>query len=184
MKKLFLLSISVLLLMSQTKVHAQEKFGNTINAGMGIGYYGYTPNAIPAFNINYEFDVAPELTVAPFISAFTYNNYIYWGDEYTPYRDYSYHRTVVPVGGKATYYFDGLLNAGKKWDFYAAGSIGFSIVSTTYEEGYNGSKKIYNGISPLYIDAHLGSEYHATHRTGIYLDLSTGLSTLGIAIHL
>lgn len=161
-----------------------EKFGNTLNLGLGLGYYGYVPGAIPAFNINYEFDVARIFTLAPFVNAYTYRNYYYWGDDNNAYREYSYQRTAVPIGAKATYYFDELLNSGRKWDFYAAGSVGFVIVSTTYEEGYGGSRATYNGISPLYIDAHLGSEFHMTNTFGIYLDLSTGLSTFGVAVHL
>ena len=181
-KTAFIIAVAILSV-AQTKTYAQEKFGNTLNVGLGIGYYGYVSGTIPSFNINYEFDVAPTFTIAPFVTAYTYRNYIYWGDAYTPYRDYSYQRTVVPIGGKATYYFDELLNAGKKWDFYAAGSVGFAIVKTDYEDGFGGNRGAYSGFSPLYIDAHLGGEFHFTPTTGAYLDLSTGLSTFGLAIH-
>lgn len=191
MRKVILHVLFLVLLIAQTKLYAQEKksddyekFGNTLNLGVGFGYYGYVPGAIPAFNINYEFDVARVFTLAPFVNAYTYHNYYYWGDANNPYRDYSYERTVVPIGAKATYYFDELLNSGHKWDFYAAGSVGFAIVSTTYEDGYGGDRSIYNGISPLYIDAHLGSEFHLTKTFGLYIDLSTGLSTFGVAVHL
>ncbi|MBC7485581.1 MAG: hypothetical protein H7282_02370 [Cytophagaceae bacterium] len=190
MKKLILF-ISLLILVASTKSYAQnekkveqEKFGNTLNLGLGLGYYGYVPGAIPAFNINYEFDIARVFTLAPFVNAYTYRNYYYWGDNNNNYREYSYQRTVVPVGAKATYYFDELLSSGHKWDFYAAGSVGFVFVSTTYEEGYGGDRGTYNGVSPFYIDAHLGSEFHITNTFGVYLDLSTGLSTFGLAVHL
>jgi hypothetical protein len=183
-KKLLYSFLLIGILTGQSMVYAQEKYGNTLNVGLGIGYYGYAPGTIPAFNINYEFDVARVFTLAPFVTAFTYQNYIYWGDANTPYRDYSYQRTVVPVGVKATYYFDELLSAGKKWDFYAAGSVGFSIASITYEDGYRGPRGAYKGFSPLYIDAHLGTEFHITKKIGLYIDLSTGLSTFGIAAHL
>jgi len=184
MKKIFLLTLFVFLLLAQNKTYAQEKFGNTLNLGVGLGYYGYAPGTIPAFNINYEIDVARNFTLAPFVTAFTYRNYYYWGDVNNPYRDYYYQRTVVPVGAKATYYFDELFNAGDRWDFYAAGSVGFAIVTTTYEDGYGGERGAYKGFNPLYIDAHIGSELHLTKALGIYLDLSTGLSTFGLAVHL
>lgn len=180
-----------LILFAVTKVCAQEekkvpqeKFGNTLNLGIGLGYYGYVPGAIPAFNINYEFDVARVFTLAPFVNAYTYRNFYYWGDANNNYREYSYKRTVVPVGVKATYYFDELLSSGRKWDFYAAGSVGFVFVSTIYEDGYGGNRGTYNGISPFYIDAHLGSEFHITNTFGVYADLSTGISTFGLAVHL
>ena len=184
MKNIFLLVLLIFLGLTQHKTYAQEKFGNTLNVGAGLGYYGYAPGTIPAFTINYEFDVARVFTLAPFITAFTYRNYYYWGDANNPYREYAYQRTVVPVGVKATYYFDELLSAGKRWDFYAAGSLGFAIVSTTYEDGYGGDRGVYSGFNPLYIDAHLGSELHLSKKIGVFLDLSTGLSTFGIAAHL
>jgi hypothetical protein len=190
MKKIFSFVLLVILFVQvkgyaqENKQEANEKFGNTLNLGLGLGYYGYVPGAIPAFNINYEFDVAKVFTLAPFVNAYTYRNYYYWGDSNNPYREYSYQRTIVPVGAKATYYFDELLNSGHKWDFYAAGSVGLAIVSTTYEDGYGGDRSTYNGVSPLYIDAHLGSEFHITNTFGVYIDLSTGLSTFGLAVHL
>ncbi len=184
MRKVLLLVLFAALVTVKTECSAQETFGRSLNLGVGIGYYGHVPGAIPAFNINYEFDVGRNFTLAPFVTAFTYRNYYYWGDVNNPYRDYYYQRTVVPVGVKGTYYFDELFNAGDKWDFYAAGSIGVAIVSTSYEDGYGGDRGTYNGVSPLYMDAHIGSEFHLTKALGIYLDLSTGLSTFGLAVHL
>lgn len=184
MKRTAFVILFFVLLTIQNKSYGQEKFGNSLNLGLGVGYYGHVPGAIPAFNINYEFDVSRSFTLAPFVTAFTYRNYYYWGDINNPQRDYYYQRTVVPIGVKGTYYLDELFKAGDKWDFYAAGSLGFAIVSTDYEDGYGGDRGTYNGVSPIYIDAHLGSEFHCTKVFGIYLDLSTGLSTLGLAIHL
>lgn len=183
MKKLILFKAVLLYLLVCATTHAQEKYGNTLNIGAGIGYYGYAP-LVPAITVNYEFDVAPNITIAPFVTAFTYRSYYSWGNSNNTHREYYYDRTVFPVGGKATYYFDDLFNAGNKWDFYAAGSVGFVIVSTTYESGYGGNRSVYNGLSPLYINAHIGSEFHLSKRIGLYLDLSTGLSTFGLAVHL
>ncbi|MEO6304007.1 MAG: hypothetical protein ABIP51_12625, partial [Bacteroidia bacterium] len=72
-------------------VRSQEKFGNTLNVGVGIGYYGYAPAA----TINYEFDVFKNFTLAPFASVMTYRSTRYWGDydRNYPYRDYSYRET-------------------------------------------------------------------------------------------
>jgi hypothetical protein len=35
----------------------------------------------------------------------------------------------------------------------------------------------------LFLDLHLGAEYHLNNRVGLFLDLSTGVSTIGLAIH-
>jgi len=160
-----------------------EKYGKTLNAGIGIGYYGYDGHSSPVLHADFEFDVAKNFTLAPFITYYSYQNYYYWGNPHYPYRDYSYRQTVIPIGVKGTYYFDQLLKAGPKWDFYLAASLGFAIRKTTWENGYYGETVVQNGSSGLYLDAHIGAEYHLTKKLGLFLDLSTGFSTFGLAAH-
>jgi len=164
-----------------------EKYGKTLNAGIGVGYYGgygYRGNAAPVLHANFEFDVAKNLTLAPFITYYTYQNKYYWGNPKYPYREYAYRHTIIPVGVKGTYYFDQLLRANSKWDFYLAGSLGFAIHKTTWESEYYGETAVMHGSSGLYLDGHIGAEYHLTSSAGLYLDLSSGFSTFGVAIHL
>ncbi|MEQ8535603.1 MAG: hypothetical protein RIB86_27340, partial [Imperialibacter sp.] len=70
MKKLFILPALLCLLQLDGK--AQESFGNTLNLGLGVGgysgYYGYIGHSLPVLSLNYEFDVAPNFTLAPFVS--------------------------------------------------------------------------------------------------------------------
>ncbi len=165
----------------------QEKFGNTLNLGIGLGYYSYTAHTVPVLNINYEFDVAKNFTLAPSIGFYNYRNDYYWGNKNYPYRFYTYHETVVPIGVKGTYYFDDLVKANSKWDFYGAGSLGFAIIRSSWEDGYYGDRTIYRngyrGTTPLYLDLHIGTEYHINQKLGLFLDLSTGVSSFGLAIH-
>jgi hypothetical protein len=180
MKRLLL---SVLLAgLLATTLKSQEKFGRTLNLGVGIGYYGY--GAAPALNVNYEFDVFKNFTLAPFATIYTYKSYRYWGSPDYPYRDYYYRETTIPVGVKGSYYFDELFNAGDKWDFYAAASLGLAFRTTTWESGYNGDRAVRHYSSPLYGNLHIGSELHLNEKVGLYLELSTGLSTFGLAIHM
>jgi len=160
-----------------------EQYGKTLNLGIGIGYYGYVGHPLPVASINFEFDVARNFTLAPFIGFYSYTNYQYWGDYDRPYKNYSYRETVVPVGMRGTYYFDQLFRAGSKWDFYASADIGFAIRTVTWETEYNGTRKLSKGASPLYLDGHIGAEYHMNDRVGLFLDLSTGISTFGFAFH-
>jgi len=160
-------------------LRSQEKFGNTLNVGAGIGYYGYAP----ALTVNYEFDVFRNFTLAPFASIITYKNYRYWGNPNRPYRNYYYRETIIPIGAKASYYFDEWLRAGDRWDFYIGTSIGIAYRSTTWESGYDGDRVVRTYSSPLYANMHIGSECHLTETVGIYLDLSTGLSTFGLGFH-
>ena len=138
---------------------------------------------MPVLHADYELDVARNFTLAPFISFYSYSNNYYWGNKNYP-SGYYYNRvTVVPIGVKGTYYFDQLLEANSKWDFYLAGSLGFAIVNSRWENGYYGDRNYYRRASPLYLDLHAGTEYHLSNRVGVFLDLSTGVSTVGIAIH-
>ncbi len=166
-----------------------QKFGNALNLGVGIGgysgYYGYVGRSLPVLHLDYEFDVAKDFTLAPFINFYSYSNRYYWEDKKNnhPYRYYTYRETVIPIGVKGTYYFDDLLNANSKWDFYLAGSLGFAIVNSSWDNDYFGDKNYYRHGNPLFLDLHLGTEYHFNSHIGAFLDFSTGVSTIGLAIH-
>jgi hypothetical protein len=164
--------------------HRSEHFGNALNIGVGLGYYGYVGHSMPVLHADYEFDVARNFTLAPFINYFSYSNNHYWGDPHNPYKYYSYRETVIPVGVKGAYYFDQLFNAGARWDFYGAGSLGFVFHKTTWENGYYGETTVTRSTGNLYLDLHIGGEYHFTKKTGMFVDLSTGVSTLGISFHM
>lgn len=179
---IFLILFSAFISRAQNASDA-ESYGQTLNVGIGIGYYGYIGHTIPAIHLDYEFDVARNFTLAPFATFYTYRSNYYWGNPSNPYRYYYYRETVIPIGVKGTYYFDRFLNAGDNWDFYLAGSLGFTLRSVKWERGYDGDRTLIREASPLYADAHIGAEYHVNERIGLFLDLSTGLSTFGIAFH-
>ncbi len=180
---LFLLMIAGSPLAAQ-ETTSPEKFGNTLNLGIGMGYYGYVGHSMPVVHANYEFQAGNNFTLAPFITYYSYQNYNYWGDPKYPYKNYYYRQTVIPVGVKGSYYFDQILNASAKWDFYLAASLGFAIRTTTWETGYYGETTVEHGSSGLYLDGHIGTEYHLGEKAGLFLDLSSGISTFGLAIHL
>ena len=166
------------------KTGSSEKYGSVLNLGVGVGYYGYIGHTAPVLHADFELDVAKNFTLAPFITYLSYTDYYYWGDKQNPSRNYRYKQTIMPVGVKGTYYFDKVLGATSKWDFYLAGSAGFAIRKTSWENGYNGVTTIEHGTSGIYLDGHAGGEYHASKKVGLYFDFSTGISTAGIAIHL
>lgn len=192
MKKLMLASLLALTVISSNgfaqeakNQTASENYGNTLNIGMGIGYYGYVGHSMPVVHANYEINIARNFTLAPFITVYSYRNYYYWGDPNSPYRNYYYRQTVIPIGVKGSYYFDQILNAGPKWDFYLAASLGFAIRKTVWESGYYGETTVIrNESSGLYLDGHIGTEYHMNDKLGLFLDLSSGVSTIGLAVHL
>lgn len=169
---------------AQIKSFVGGQYGHVLNIGIGNSYYNYIGHTVPVLHANYEFQVARNITLAPFITFYRYSNSQYWGNSQNSYKSYYYHQTVIPIGVKGSYYFDELLNAGTNWDFYLAGSLGFAFRTTSWEDGFLGQRTISNGTSGLYLDGHIGFEYHLTQKIGASIDLSTGISTLGLAIHL
>jgi hypothetical protein len=167
--------------------YGQERYSSTFNLGLGVGgysgYYGYVGRTIPVLSMNYELGVAKNFTLAPSISIYTFSDNYYWGNNNTPPRNYGYRETVIPIGVKGTYYFDDLLEAGSDWDFYLAGSVGFAIVRSRWDDGYAGDKDYYHGNRSTFLDLHIGAEYHFNPRIGGFLDLSSGVSTVGLAFH-
>jgi len=144
-----------------------ETFGNTLNLGLGLGYGGIGGG--PGLLFKYEFGLAKNFTLAPFIGFRSYD-----GGYYT--------HTLVPIGAKGTYYFDELLKAPAEWDFYLAASLGYSVNSISYRSSYVGPQNIDNTY--LFLTGHIGAEYHVSKKVGIFLDLGSGLSTIGVALHM
>jgi len=182
---LFLITIALLLLNNARgqNPNTTTRFGNTLNIGVGMGYYGYINQSVPVVHLDYEFDVAKDFTLAPFVSFYSFRREHYYGNPSKGYNYYRYTETAIPIGAKGTYYFDELVQAGSKWDFYVAGSLGFVIINSGWDDGYDGDRNIYRRSNPLYLNAHIGTEYHLNSRAGIFLDLSTGVSTIGLSIH-
>ena len=61
--------------LSAQKNNSSQQYGHTLNLGVGIGYYGYYHHAgrtLPVLDLNYEFDVARNFTLAPFVSLYSY----------------------------------------------------------------------------------------------------------------
>jgi hypothetical protein len=186
MKKIIIVSLFLISVLSSNtfsqQVKSYERYGKTLNMGIGLGYYGYAEKSMPVFHANFEFDVVKNFTLAPFISFYSYRNQYYKGNPHENNK-YYYYETVVPVGVKGTYYFDDLLKANNKWDFYAAASLGFAIINSHWDDGYDDNKDKYYGAQPLFAAIHIGSELHINDRLGIFLDLSSGVSTFGLAVH-
>lgn len=186
---IFFITITTSAFAQDSNKGSSEKYGKALNLGVGIGYSGYRGHTGAALMLNYEFDVAPYFTLAPFIGYYSYSNYYYWGNKNYPYRNYSYRETSIPIGVKGAYYFDKILDAVPKWDFYLGASLGFVVRTVSWENGYYGDKygyydnKGFRGSSPLYLNLHVGTEVHLSQKIGLLLDLSTGMSALGLAIH-
>lgn len=185
MKRIMML-IGLILMVFHFNSYSQESYGKTLNLGLGVaghsGYYKYAGKSIPVFNINYEFDVAKNFTLAPTASIYTFRDQYYWGNANNPDRYYKYSEVVIPIGVKGYYYFDDVININSDWDIYGGASIGIALVNSSWESGYLGDKNYYHGNNNVFFDLHLGAAYHFSEKFGAYLDLSSGFSTVGIEI--
>lgn len=182
MKKLLaIIALTLGSILCITQAEAQENY-KALNIGLGVGgqsgYTRYATHIVPVLNVNYEFDVARNFTLAPFVSFYTYSDSYYWSND-----NYTYRETVIPVGLKGSYYFDELLSANSKWDFYAAASAGFAIVNSRWDAGYDGDRNYFNRGRSIFFDLHAGAQYNFSRTAGVYLDLSSGVSTVGLAFH-
>ncbi len=180
---LLLIYLIISLHMVGQEKESKEEFGKTLNVQIGTGYYRYVGYLVPVVHADYEFQIDNDITLAPFISIYNYDNKYFWGDQNNTFRDYNYSETVIPIGTKVSYYLDELIRANKNWDFYLAGSLGLIIRKTTWESEYKGKSQINPGTGPMYFDFHVGSEFHINKSIGLQLDLSTGRSTFGLAFH-
>ena len=184
MKKI--LTIAFLIAITVT-VNAQESYHHALNICLCVsGYSGHhrqSNKTIPVISVNYELGVAKNFTLAPFIALYTFQDEYYWGNKNYPDQYYHYSETVIPIGVKGTYYFDDLLKASAPWDFYLGASLGFAIVNSTWDNGYYGDRDHYGRGSSMFLDLHIGTEYHFTKRLGVFLDLSTSVSSIGLAVH-
>lgn len=153
------LSLSLAILLSPTQTAtAQELHGSALNLGVGIG-----ARQAAVYHINFEFDVVPSVTIAPSASFYGYTKF-------------------VPIGLKASYYFDQVLNLLPEWDLYVAGTAAMGIVSDdwnnqTYRDMYR-----FRGANNLFFDVHIGTEYQVTPRAGMFIDLASNAATIGIVL--
>lgn len=160
-----------------------EQFGNTLNLGVGMGYFSYIGYAVTAFHADYELSLSRNFTLAPFIDMFSIQDQVYWGNNQNSYRYYHYREMAFPIGLKGSYYLDRFLNLNRNWDLYLAASVGVTIRTFTWQDGDNAQSSVNEGSGPLFLELHAGGEYHATRRLGIFVDLSTRVSTIGLSIH-
>ena len=62
-------------LFAQQATARHENYGNTLNLGVGLGYYGYVGHSTPVWHADFEFRAGRDFTIAPFIAWYSYENY-------------------------------------------------------------------------------------------------------------
>ncbi len=182
---LFKTTMLLVLLSAMEELKAGEQYGKTLNFGLGSSWYGHYRVPVNMLHLNYEFDVAKQVTIAPFISYYIHNYGGYYAHPRFSYRTYRYYETLIPIGVKGNFYLDDAIHLNKQWDMYLGASLGAGIIRTSRTVVYDNDKyvyrNVYGGTTPLFLDIHLGGRYHINERVGVFLDLSTAISSIGLS---
>ena len=103
MKKIYtLVLVSGFILAFSNNIQAQENYGGALNTFVKFG-------SNSSISANYEFQVAPSLTVSPEARI--------WFDG----------ENDAALGGRVDYYFDSLFGLNEPWDIWAGADAGFLI---------------------------------------------------------
>ncbi len=166
---------------AQSRKSSSSKPGNMLNLGVGVGFRGGL-SGVPVM-ASYEIGVAPSFVLAPFVGFGTYRvrHGDYWvGNTY--FEGHYHRRFYVPLGVRGQYYFDDLLGLNDKFDVYGGGALGLTIWGgSDLDHDYDNDYYDDGGISWLYLNAMIGARYHFNNKLSAYVDLSTGISTIGLS---
>ncbi|MCP4521778.1 MAG: hypothetical protein GY827_08840 [Cytophagales bacterium] len=157
-------------------------YSGTLNVGLGTGYNGY--DGIPILAHYEALEAANSLTLGLFLGFGTSSyDFTYTVEENgeTVLKEDSYRRSYIPVGIKGVYYIDDLLGLIDELDIYGGVSIGFTYWSYTSSNDQFDEDNFNSGTSPLFWTFHIGIEYHVNDKVGVFLDASTGMSSLGVS---
>lgn len=167
--KQIMLSLAAMIIMA-AGANAQEVKGtNFLNAGVGIGTFGFHGNGIPitaSFEHGFTDKISAGVTVG---YARTKVN-----------SDYRY--TYYLVGARGSYHFNELLNvANEQLDIYGGASLFYRGFKARYKGLYgDGDFKASGG--GLDIAIHAGARYMFAGNIGGYAELGYGISPLQLGV--
>jgi hypothetical protein len=168
MKKmnLALAFVAALALMANS-AHAQTqsvKGMNTVNAGIGIGTFGFNGTGGLPVTIGYDHGITDQISVGAYLGMVR-TKYAY---------DYKYKYTIFGVRG--SYHFNELLEIDNpKIDVYGGVAINYRNYTLKYE--WEGHSEKLSG-STLGIGIHAGGRYFFSEKFGAYAELGYGISPL------
>lgn len=88
----------------KSNASSSETYGNVLNVGIGLDFL----ISAPILHANYEFDIAKNFTLAPYVNVPSYLSFLQFG-------------------AKGTYYFDDLIELNKNWDLFLGASAGLTF---------------------------------------------------------
>ncbi|WP_461096940.1 hypothetical protein [Spirosoma luteolum] len=161
----FLLLVALLMgtqSFAQMKIDKSSKF---LNAGIGVGGYGYFSGSGIALNASYDQGVYENIT-AGVLGGF---------------RSYGSGVSSFDVGVRGSYHFNELLNISQdNLDVYAG--IGVSFYRLSYGSTYLRSVGISDSYTTAYVPIHVGARYFFSNNVGAFGELGSSLATLKLGV--
>lgn len=157
-------------LLASTQSFAQlavDKGTKFLNAGIGVGGYGYFTGSGIGLNASYDFGVYKNITAGVVAG----------------YRTYGSGVNSFDIGVRGDYHFNELINLPTdKADLYAG--IGISYYRISYGDYYAGLGQLGYATSynTVYVPIHIGGRYFFTDNVGGFLELGSSLATLRLGI--
>jgi hypothetical protein len=157
-KTLLMLFVAALLSVTSEKAFAQfEKGDKLLNAGIGVGGYGYYGSAF-AVGASFEYGVHDFISVG---AQADINFYSYRG---LGYRE-GY--TSLPIAARGSYHYGKHFLTVNELDLYAGPTLGINIDGSRYYTG-----------SPIVIGAFAGARYYFQPAMGVFAELSAGTNVI------
>lgn len=170
MKRVFSI-LFVLALLAGNQSFAQlavDKGTKFLNAGIGVGGYGYFDGSGLGLNASFDAGVYKNITVG-----------VVGG-----YRGYGSGVSSFDLGVRGSYHFNELLKLPtNKVDLYAG--LGISYYRLGYGNSYYsglGITGVSDSYSTTYVPFHLGGRYFFSDKIGAFAELGSSLATLKIGV--
>lgn len=167
--RLIALSVAAILFVSAGARAQDVKGQNFLNAGIGVGTFGFSGSGIPI-------TASLEHGFTDKISAGVVAGYV--RTTVNPDYHYSYHL----LGVRGSYHFNELLNVpGEKWDIYGGAALFYRGYKATYKHFY-GTEDYHASGGGLDVALHAGARYMFSGNTGAYAELGYGISPLQLGV--
>ena len=170
--KLFMSMLVVASLFSVATKAQSVKGNNYLNAGIGIGTYGFSGTGGVPVTASYEHGFSDKISAGAFVGIIQ--------RKYTD--DFKYKYTVIGIRG--SYHFNELLNvANEKLDVY--GGVSLSRRGYTLKYDWNDGEHTYTEkakASDVVFGIHAGGRYQFSSNVGVFAELGYGISPLQLGV--
>lgn len=163
--KLFVVSILIAAVLFTSRVHAQDVKGkNFVNAGIGLGTYGFAGTGGLPITASFEHGFSDKISAGLYAGIISRKYYDNWKYKYTV------------IGARGSYHFNEVLNVSNpKLDVYGGISLYYRGYTVKYETEKASAGEIDFGL-------HVAARYMFSNNIGGYAELGYGISPLQLGV--